>query len=136
MVLPIKSDIRMCGVRALTILIVLNTNFESGGTGFPRAGSLVAAEEPCKRRNMRSCFPASSAEQQCNQGLVVDWQQAGQAVSWWNHLDDGTQDPHAIHSGCNVSSGDKWILSMWLQLTDEVITAIEQWRRDGQSTQS
>jgi len=39
----------------------------------------------------------------------------GDALLFWNYHPNGTSDPLALHGGCPVKTGEKWIATRWLR---------------------
>ena len=49
-----------------------------------------------------------------------------QAVLWYNHAVDergglGEMDRWSLHGGCPVLKGEKWIVTFWIRIYDELL---------------
>ncbi|KAM8708482.1 hypothetical protein ACLKA7_015457 [Drosophila subpalustris] len=46
--------------------------------------------------------------------------QKGNALFWYNILDDGTPDPRSLHSVCPVIVGSRWTITKWLHMSSQM----------------
>ncbi|GAB4857145.1 Prolyl 4-hydroxylase 1 [Ancistrocladus abbreviatus] len=90
-------NVKRGGQRIATMLMYLSDNVEGGETYFPLAGS-----EEC------SCGGKAVP------GLSVK-PVKGDAVLFWSMGLDGQSDPHSVHGGCEVLSGEKWSATKWMR---------------------
>ena len=49
-----------------------------------------------------------------NDQMVKFWPTRGAAAFWFGLTSDGHKDHGAIHSGCPVLAGSKWIINKWV----------------------
>lgn len=85
--------------RMVTVLLYL-TDVEKGGeTVLPREGE---GNE------------GFSDYQSCEHGLKVK-PRKGYALAFWSLTDAGEIDPHALHGGCPVEEGTKWVATKWVR---------------------
>ena len=49
-----------------------------------------------------------------NDQMVKFWPTRGAAAFWFGLFSDGYKDYRAIHCGCPVLAGSKWILNKWV----------------------
>ncbi|KAH8296521.1 hypothetical protein KR054_007438, partial [Drosophila jambulina] len=49
--------------------------------------------------------------------------QKGNAIWWFNLYDNGTSDTRSKHSVCPVIKGDRWTVTMWIQLFPQMFIA-------------
>lgn len=105
--------------RHLTALYYLNDVEEGGHTAFPAASGAMSADEAgalLKRlAEGESAAELGAREAAKSIGLRVA-PIRGAAVLFYNHLDDGSFDPTALHAGCEVLSGEKWCANHWVNL--------------------
>ena len=47
-------------------------------------------------------------------GLTV-FAEKGDSILWWNLLENGEPDEIALHAGCSVLSGQKWVANTWFR---------------------
>jgi len=51
----------------------------------------------------------------CAQGLKVKPLKAGDALLFYSVSPEGTFDKHALHGGCPVTTGTKWVATKWIR---------------------
>lgn len=55
-------------------------------------------------------------EPYCRAPQVLKFQaKKGDAILWFNHHMDLAQDFEALHGGCPVHQGEKWIMQRWFR---------------------
>ncbi|XP_064966769.1 prolyl 4-hydroxylase 1-like [Musa acuminata AAA Group] len=91
------THIKKGGQRVATMLMYLNDDVEGGETYFPMA---AAGECSCGGTMVR--------------GLCVKPSQ-GDALLFWSLGLNGRLDPHSLHAGCPVLSGEKWSATKWMR---------------------
>uniref|UniRef100_A0A3Q2VDM9 Prolyl 4-hydroxylase, transmembrane b n=2 Tax=Haplochromini TaxID=319058 RepID=A0A3Q2VDM9_HAPBU len=89
----------------ITVLFYLNSVDGGGETAFPVADNRTYDEvvRNCDKSNLR-VKPTK-----------------GTAVFWYNYLSDGRgwvgeQDEYALHGGCMVTHGTKWVANKWINI--------------------
>jgi len=43
------------------------------------------------------------------------WPRAGDALLFWNVHPNTTLDKYALHGGCPVTKGEKWVATKWIR---------------------
>jgi prolyl 4-hydroxylase len=78
----------------------LNDVEEGGHTAFPQAKLPDS--------------PDTYARNACNgEGGIRVAPKKGNAVMWYNMLEDGNGDKDALHEACPVLKGEKWGMNLW-----------------------
>ena len=98
--------------RLLTAFYYLNGVEDGGETAFPAADGAMSPNEALALTD-----PAAAGA-----GLLVK-PEKGAALMWYNHADDGSIDPFAVHSGCRVLAGEKWGANHWVRVASARPTA-------------
>ncbi|KAL3140676.1 hypothetical protein ABBQ32_005240 [Trebouxia sp. C0010 RCD-2024] len=88
--------------RMATVLIYLSAPEEGGETVFPLEGEHGLDRLPT--------IDYSS----CSQGLRYK-PRTGDALLFWSIHPNGTFDKHALHGGCPVIKGEKWVATKWIR---------------------
>lgn len=88
--------------RMATVLIYLSAPEEGGETVFPLEGEHGLDRLPTI--NYRSC----------DQGLKYK-PRSGDALLFWSIHPNGSFDKHALHGGCPVTKGEKWVATKWIR---------------------
>uniref|UniRef100_A0A3B3VKB4 Prolyl 4-hydroxylase, transmembrane n=1 Tax=Poecilia latipinna TaxID=48699 RepID=A0A3B3VKB4_9TELE len=97
--------------RYITVLFYLNSVDGGGETAFPVADNRTYDEET---------VPLSSSLN-CDKSNLRVKPTKGMAVFWYNYLSDGRgwvgeQDEYALHGGCVVTRGTKWVANKWINV--------------------
>ena len=88
--------------RIASFLLYLTDVDEGGETHFPLEGP--GGLERLKNIDYKSC----------DYGLLVH-PRAGDALLFWNVHPNTTFDKHALHGGCPVVKGEKWVATKWIR---------------------
>ena len=88
--------------RVASFLLYLTDVEEGGETHFPLEGR--NGLERLKNIDYKSC----------DGGLLVR-PRAGDALLFWNVFPNATFDKHALHGGCPVTKGEKWVATKWIR---------------------
>ncbi len=51
----------------------------------------------------------------CDDGSFKYMPRMGDAVLFWGVKPNGDIDPHALHGGCPVKKGEKWVATKWIR---------------------
>jgi len=108
------TECRLC--RYITILYYLNDVEEGGETAFPVADDDTYDHNSFVRRQKGDFYNMSEF---CYNSTTVVKSERGKAVMWYNHnLDEhgwlGDRDDFALHGGCDVRKGEKWVANNWI----------------------
>ncbi|XP_067650987.1 uncharacterized protein [Haliotis asinina] len=104
------SQNRCVVCRYITVLMYLNDVEEGGQTAFPIADKLG---QPILEEHI-------DLSSYCQRSSVLVRPEMGKAIMWYNNIRDpetgwiGPVDRYALHGGCDVIVGEKWISSMWI----------------------
>ncbi|XP_046344034.2 prolyl 4-hydroxylase 2-like [Haliotis rufescens] len=96
--------------RYITVLMYLNDVVKGGETAFPLADQL--GQSLLEEHIDLSAY--------CQQSSVVVRPEKGKAIMWYNNIRDpetgwiGPVDRYALHGGCDVIEGQKWISNVWI----------------------
>uniref|UniRef100_A0A672Y790 Prolyl 4-hydroxylase, transmembrane (endoplasmic reticulum) n=1 Tax=Sphaeramia orbicularis TaxID=375764 RepID=A0A672Y790_9TELE len=95
--------------RYITVLFYLNSVEGGGETAFPVADNRTYDE--VVRNSVRNCDKSNLRVKPTK----------GTAVFWYNYLSDGRgwvgeQDEYALHGGCVVTHGTKWVANKWINI--------------------
>jgi len=89
--------------RMATMLVYLTDVEEGGETIFKREGWQHENDPITDWRN-------------CDDGKGLKYKpRKGDAVLFWDTLPDGKIDAHALHGGCPVKKGTKWVATKWMR---------------------
>ncbi|XP_030842256.1 transmembrane prolyl 4-hydroxylase-like [Strongylocentrotus purpuratus] len=109
--------LRLC--RFITILYYLQDVEGGGETAFP----LAEFENVSKEYRDSLDYDYADLTRNCFHNLNVK-PEYGKAIMWYNHfIDDETGwmsslNTHALHGGCDVTKGTKWIANNWITVDD------------------
>ncbi|KAM9482598.1 transmembrane prolyl 4-hydroxylase isoform 2-T2 [Clarias gariepinus] len=103
--------------RYITVLFYLNTVEEGGETTFPVADNRTYDEVSL----IQDDVDLLDTRKHCDKGNLRVKPTMGKAVFWYNYLSDGNgwvgeQDEYALHGGCVVTRGVKWIANNWINV--------------------
>ncbi|KAM3620712.1 uncharacterized protein V6R79_000896 [Siganus canaliculatus] len=103
--------------RYITVLFYLNSVEGGGETAFPVADNRTYDEVSLIRNNV----DLMDTRRNCNISNLVVKPTKGTAVFWYNYLSDGRgwvgeQDEFALHGGCVVTHGTKWVANKWINI--------------------
>ncbi|XP_068695610.1 transmembrane prolyl 4-hydroxylase-like [Montipora foliosa] len=117
--LSLLPNCRVC--RYATILYYLNDVEDGGETAFP----VVDKPKFDKKTYIESMSEDKfNLMQYCYDGNLVVAPKRGKAILWYNHFVDeetgwmGEMDEYALHGGCGLWSGVKWIANNWITSAD------------------
>lgn len=85
--------------RIATVLLYLRAPEEGGETIFPLEGDTLRPINDYKA---------------CDKGYLYQ-PRAGDALLFWSATPAGEFDRHALHGGCPVAKGDKWVATKWIR---------------------
>lgn len=89
--------------RVATVIVVLSDVGGGGETVFKKEGKRNADKAIT---NYTSCHA---------DGGFVYKPRMGDALLFWDVRPNGEIDPHALHGGCPVTAGDKWVAVKWIR---------------------
>ena len=93
--------------RLLTAFYYLNDVEMGGETHFPAAEGPTAAIEAAT---------TGGGDSGITEGGLAVRPKKGSCLLFYNHHEDGTLDPAAVHSGVRVTAGEKWAANHWVAL--------------------
>uniref|UniRef100_A0A3Q2YY54 Prolyl 4-hydroxylase, transmembrane n=1 Tax=Hippocampus comes TaxID=109280 RepID=A0A3Q2YY54_HIPCM len=98
--------------RYITVLFYLNSVDGGGETAFPVADNRTFDENDVDLMDTR---------RNCDKSNLRVKPTKGKAVFWYNYLSDGKgwvgeQDEYALHGGCVVTHGTKWVANKWINI--------------------
>ncbi|XP_041477343.1 uncharacterized protein LOC121425381 [Lytechinus variegatus] len=137
---PIVLNLRE---RFMTILYYLQDTEIGGETAFP----LAEFENISKEYKKSLGYNYSDLSRNCHKNLYVT-PEYGKAIMWYNHhIDEETGwmsslNKNALHGGCDVTKGTKWIANNWITVDDDYERQMEfhaqifQPRKDGEVAES
>uniref|UniRef100_A0A672H1G6 Prolyl 4-hydroxylase, transmembrane (endoplasmic reticulum) n=1 Tax=Salarias fasciatus TaxID=181472 RepID=A0A672H1G6_SALFA len=96
----------------ITVLFYLNSVDGGGETAFPVADNRTYDENEVDLLDTR---------RNCDKSNLRVKPTKGTAVFWYNYLSDGRgwvgeQDEYALHGGCVVTRGTKWVANKWINI--------------------
>uniref|UniRef100_A0A8C6TAV8 Prolyl 4-hydroxylase, transmembrane (endoplasmic reticulum) n=1 Tax=Neogobius melanostomus TaxID=47308 RepID=A0A8C6TAV8_9GOBI len=97
--------------RYITVLFYLNSVEGGGETAFPVADN----------RTYDEVVHLLDTRKNCDKSNLRVTPTKGTAVFWYNYLSDGKgwvgeQDEYALHGGCVVTHGTKWVANKWINI--------------------
>eukprot|EP00066_Takifugu_rubripes_P007651 XP_003973348.1 PREDICTED: transmembrane prolyl 4-hydroxylase-like [Takifugu rubripes] len=103
--------------RYITVLFYLNSVEGGGETAFPVADNRTYDEVSLIHNDV----DLLDTRRNCNKSNLRVKPTKGTAVFWYNYLSDGRgwvgeQDEYALHGGCVVTRGTKWIANKWINI--------------------
>uniref|UniRef100_A0A8D0GG24 Transmembrane prolyl 4-hydroxylase n=1 Tax=Sphenodon punctatus TaxID=8508 RepID=A0A8D0GG24_SPHPU len=103
--------------RYITVLFYLNNVTGGGETTFPIADNRTYEELSLIQNDV----DLRDTRKHCDKGNLRVKPQQGTAVFWYNYLSDGQGwvgdlDEFALHGGCLVTRGTKWIANNWINV--------------------
>ncbi|XP_058488663.1 transmembrane prolyl 4-hydroxylase [Solea solea] len=103
--------------RYITVLFYLNSVDGGGETAFPVADNRTY-DEVCLIQNDVDLL---DTRRNCDKSNLRVKPTKGTAVFWYNYLSDGRgwvgeQDEYALHGGCVVTQGTKWVANKWINI--------------------
>ncbi|XP_063797205.1 transmembrane prolyl 4-hydroxylase isoform X2 [Pseudophryne corroboree] len=103
--------------RYVTVLFYLNNVTEGGETTFPIADNRTYEEMSL----IQNDIDLRDTRKHCDKGNLRIKPRQGTAVFWYNYLSDGKGwvgdlDEFALHGGCLVTEGTKWIANNWINV--------------------
>lgn len=103
--------------RYITVLFYLNSVEGGGETAFPVADNRTY-DEVCLIQNNVDLL---DTRRNCDKSNLRVNPTKGTAVFWYNYLSDGRgwvgeQDEYALHGGCVVTHGVKWVANKWINI--------------------
>uniref|UniRef100_H3DB45 Transmembrane prolyl 4-hydroxylase n=1 Tax=Tetraodon nigroviridis TaxID=99883 RepID=H3DB45_TETNG len=103
--------------RYITVLFYLNSVEGGGETAFPVADNRTYDEVSLIHNDV----DLLDTRRNCNKSNLRVKPTQGTAVFWYNYLSDGRgwvgeQDEYALHGGCVVTRGTKWIANKWINV--------------------
>ncbi|XP_037635856.1 transmembrane prolyl 4-hydroxylase [Sebastes umbrosus] len=103
--------------RYITVLFYLNSVEGGGETAFPVADNRTY-DEVCLIQNDVDLL---DTRRNCDKSNLRVKPTKGTAVFWYNYLSNGRgwvgeQDEYALHGGCVVTHGTKWVANKWINI--------------------
>nr|XP_061814429.1 transmembrane prolyl 4-hydroxylase-like [Nerophis lumbriciformis] len=103
--------------RYITVLIYLNSVEGGGETAFPVADNRTFEEVSLIQNDV----DLLDTMRNCDKSNLRVKPTKGKAVFWYNYLSDGRgwvgeQDEYALHGGCVVTHGTKWVANKWINI--------------------
>uniref|UniRef100_A0A7N6AXF0 Transmembrane prolyl 4-hydroxylase n=1 Tax=Anabas testudineus TaxID=64144 RepID=A0A7N6AXF0_ANATE len=103
--------------RYITVLFYLNSVEGGGETAFPVADNRTYDEVSLIQNDV----DLLDTRRNCDKSNLRVKPTKGTAVFWYNYLSDGRgwvgeQDEYAVHGGCVVTKGIKWIANKWINI--------------------
>ncbi|XP_035518669.1 transmembrane prolyl 4-hydroxylase [Morone saxatilis] len=103
--------------RYITVLFYLNSVEGGGETAFPVADNRTYDEVSLIQNDV----DLLDTRRNCNKSNLRVKPSKGTAVFWYNYLSDGRgwvgeQDEYALHGGCVVTHGTKWVANKWINI--------------------
>ncbi|XP_029007716.1 transmembrane prolyl 4-hydroxylase isoform X2 [Betta splendens] len=103
--------------RYVTVLFYLNSVEGGGETAFPVADNRTYDEVSLIQNDV----DLLDTRRNCDKSNLRVTPTKGTAVFWYNYLSDGRgwvgeQDEYALHGGCVVTRGTKWIANKWINI--------------------
>ncbi|XP_074523281.1 transmembrane prolyl 4-hydroxylase [Halichoeres trimaculatus] len=103
--------------RYITVLFYLNSVEGGGETAFPVADNRTYDEVSLIQNDV----DLMDTRRNCDKSNLRVKPTKGTAVFWYNYLSDGRgwvgeQDEYALHGGCVVTHGTKWVANKWINI--------------------
>ncbi|XP_077429992.1 transmembrane prolyl 4-hydroxylase [Vanacampus margaritifer] len=103
--------------RYITVLFYLNSVDGGGETAFPVADNRTFDEMSLIQNDV----DLMDTRRNCDKSNLRVKPTKGKAVFWYNYLSDGKgwvgeQDEYALHGGCVVTQGTKWVANKWINI--------------------
>uniref|UniRef100_A0A3Q1BY01 Fe2OG dioxygenase domain-containing protein n=1 Tax=Amphiprion ocellaris TaxID=80972 RepID=A0A3Q1BY01_AMPOC len=103
--------------RYITVLFYLNSVDGGGETAFPVADNRTYDEVSLIQNDV----DLLDTRRNCDKSNLRVKPTRGTAVFWYNYLSDGRgwvgeQDEYALHGGCMVTHGTKWVANKWINI--------------------
>ncbi|KAM9800747.1 transmembrane prolyl 4-hydroxylase [Syngnathus typhle] len=103
--------------RYITVLFYLNSVEGGGETAFPVADNRTFDEVSLIQNDV----DLMDTRRNCDKSNLRVKPTKGKAVFWYNYLSDGKgwvgeQDEYALHGGCVVTHGTKWVANKWINI--------------------
>ncbi|XP_077460106.1 transmembrane prolyl 4-hydroxylase [Stigmatopora argus] len=103
--------------RYITVLFYLNSVEGGGETAFPVADNRTFEEVSLIQNDV----DLMDTRRNCDKSNLRVKPTKGKAVLWYNYLSDGRgwvgeQDEYALHGGCVVTHGTKWVANKWINI--------------------
>ncbi|XP_056292505.1 transmembrane prolyl 4-hydroxylase [Pseudoliparis swirei] len=103
--------------RYITVLFYLNSVEGGGETAFPVADNRTYDEVSLIQNDV----DLLDTRRNCDKSNLKVKPTKGTAVFWYNYLSDGKgwvgeQDEYALHGGCLVTHGTKWVANKWINI--------------------
>uniref|UniRef100_A0A3Q2PLY1 Prolyl 4-hydroxylase, transmembrane n=1 Tax=Fundulus heteroclitus TaxID=8078 RepID=A0A3Q2PLY1_FUNHE len=101
----------------ITVLFYLNSVDGGGETAFPVADNRTYDEGSL----IQDDVDLMDTRRNCGKSNLRVKPTKGMAVFWYNYLSDGRgwvgeQDEYALHGGCVVTRGTKWVANKWINV--------------------